>query len=226
MCTHFRPPNSRIVQDMRGLHGVAPPEGDWPPETYPGYLAPIITRGEAGTGARCQLARLGLVPRWSRDARHAAEMGRRTYNARSETVAGKPSYRSPWREGRLALVPMIEFFEPCWESGKAVRWGIAPPGGEPFAVAALHERWTDHESGEQVDSFTLLTVNADAHPFMRRMHRPGDEKRSLVVVPPDRYLDWLHATPPQALAMLRPESIGALAGAPAPRRADPQGSLL
>jgi putative SOS response-associated peptidase YedK len=40
-------------------------------------------------------------------------------------------------------------------------------------------------------SFTMLTVNANEHPLMRRFHKLGDEKRSVVIVPPDAYDDWL-----------------------------------
>lgn len=38
----------------------------------------------------------------------------------------------------------------------------------------------------------MLTINADGHPVMGRFHRPGDERRSLVVVPPNAWLNWLN----------------------------------
>lgn len=41
-------------------------------------------------------------------------------------------------------------------------------------------------------SFTMLTVNANDHPLMKRFRKPGDEKRSVVIVPPDAYGDWLN----------------------------------
>lgn len=224
MCTNFRPPSSRIVRDMQGLGGVPVPADAWPEETYPGYDAPIVIRSADGAGLVCSLARFGLVPRWSRDAQHAAELSRRTTNARSETVAEKPSFRTPWRERQYALVPMLQYYEPCWETGRALRWRIAPASGEPFAVAGLHERWTDRHSGETVQSFTLLTVNADGHPLMGRMHRPGDEKRMLVIVPPALYLHWLQATPEQATQLLGHPPDPLLAGEPAPRT--PPNSLV
>jgi len=219
MCTNFRPPNSRIVRDMRGFEGVQMSAEAWPEEAYPGYAAPIVTRDSPHDGLVCSLARFGLVPRWSRDAQHGVELSRRTTNARSETVAEKPSFRTPWRERQYALVPMLNYYEPCWETGRALRWRIAPASGEPFAVAGLHERWTDRHSGENVHSFTLLTVNADGHPLMGRMHRPGDEKRMLVIVPPAQYAHWLHATPEQALHLLQHPFDLPLAGEPAPRTA-------
>ena len=45
-------------------------------------------------------------------------------------------------------------------------------------------------------SFSLLTVNSDEHPLMRRFHKPGDEKRSLVVVPAEHREEWLQADDP------------------------------
>jgi putative SOS response-associated peptidase YedK len=172
-------------------------------ETYPGYSAPIIRAGDGGD-LKVDLAVFGLVPGWSKDK----SIGKRTYNARSETVAEKPSYRSAWRQRRYCLVPMERFFEPCWETGKAVRWSIHRRDNELFAVAAIWDSWTDKGSGEIVESFSMLTINADGHPVMGRWHRPGDERRSLVVVPPDRWRAWLTAEPVDAAAMMLPMDAG------------------
>jgi putative SOS response-associated peptidase YedK len=48
----------------------------------------------------------------------------------------------------------------------------------------------------------MLTVNADAHPLMRHFHKPQDEKRMVVVLPEDRYGDWLEATAAQSASFL------------------------
>lgn len=204
MCTNFIPSARTDFLDKR-LGTVAPAAPGWPAETYPGYNAPVVVRSSGG--AAVQLAQFGLVPPWSKDARHARELARGTYNARSETVAIKPSFRHAWAARQWALVPMECFFEPCWEDaasqgGRATRWRMAMHDQVPFAVAGLWERWTDKASGEQADSFTLLTVNADGHPVMGRMHRPGDEKRMPVIVPAAHYADWLHASPQQAMAFM------------------------
>jgi len=226
MCTHYGPPNARTLRDMPGFDGVQMPEQEWPAEIFPGYGAPIVILGAQGQGAAalsCAVARFGLVPRWSRNTQDGFRLSRRTYNARSETVAEKPSYRGPWHERRFALVPMLSYFEPCWETGRALPWRIAQASGQPFSVAGLHERFTDQDTGETLHSFTLLTVNADHHPLMRRMHRPGDEKRMLVIVPPEHCARWLSATPDQAAQQLQHPWTVPLAGSPAPRTA-PSGS--
>jgi putative SOS response-associated peptidase YedK len=226
MCTNYTPTaRDRLLAAKLGVSHL--PVQEWPPETFPGYEAPIVLAGRtpgAGGGdtPQCVLARFGLVPRWSRDAANAKVMSRRTYNARSETASAKPSFRGPWHERQWALAPMQDFFEPCWEEAahndnRAVRWRIARADGQPFAVAGLWERWNDRSSGEIVTSFTLLTVNADGHPLMRRMHRPGDEKRMPVVIAPGDYAAWLNASPDDAMAFMRAMPATELVGAPAPR---------
>ena len=173
------------------------PEQQYPPETFPGYVAPII-RANSET-LRVDMAAFGLIPSWSKDR----TIGRRTYNARSETVAEKPSYRTAWRQRQFCLVPMARFFEPCWETGKAVRWSIHRQDNELFTVAAIWDSWTDRATGEIVESFSMLTINADGHPVMGRFHRPGDERRSLVVVLPHAWHNWLNATTGTASELLR-----------------------
>ena len=217
MCTNYTP-TARVRLKAMQLGVEHLPVSEWPPEIFPGYEAPIIV-GDGLAGARCLLARFGLVPRWSKDARHATEISRGTYNACSETVAIKPSYRGPWRESRFALAPMENFYEPCWETGQAVRWAVSRADGNPFAVAALWEQWTDPASGEIVHSFSLLTVNADGHPVMGRLHRPGDEKRMPVIVDPAHYGDWLHAQPEDAMAWMQATPAEVLQGSAAPRPA-------
>ena len=76
------------------------------------------------------------------------------------------------------------FCEPSYESGRAVRWKIELASGDPFGIACLWDRWTDPASGVQSGSFTVLTVNADGHAVTGRMHRPDEEKRMPVIVPP------------------------------------------
>ena len=184
MCVNFTPANPTALQRMTGNA----PEQQYPLETFPGYVAPIIRVNS--DALRVDMAAFGLIPSWSKDR----TIGRRTYNARSETVAEKPSYRTAWRQRQFCLVPMVRFFEPCWETGKAVRWSIHRQDNEPFTVAAIWDSWTDRTTGEIVESFSMLTINADGHPVMGRFHRPGDERRSLVVVPPNAWHNWLNAT--------------------------------
>jgi putative SOS response-associated peptidase YedK len=145
------------------------------------------------------LARFGLIPTWAKDL----GQGRHTYNARSETAAAKPSFRHAWQARQYALLVVDRFYEPCYETGRAVRWSIAADNsGTPLGLACLWERWVEPETQQNVASFAMLTVNADAHPLLNRFHKPGEEKRSPVLLPLAQWQHWLSATPEQALQMI------------------------
>lgn len=185
MCTNYRPSTRDLIMKQ---FGVEVPDFIFRDDIYPGYRAPIIRLPEQGTGnVECVAANFGLIPPWSEDDK----IGRHTYNARTETVGEKPSFRSAWRKRQFCLVPMLSFCEPNYETGKAVRWRIGRTDQQDFAVAGIWERWT--RGSEPMLSFSMLTLNADDHPLMGRFHRPGEEKRSLVIVPADQYRAWLEA---------------------------------
>lgn len=196
MCSVFKP--TQDATWVRNQFGVDLPEHA-KTDVYPGHLAPIIVKSHRDARIAAGLARFGLIPAWSKDDK----ISRHTYNARTETVAEKPSYRSAWRSRHFAVVLADSFYEPCYESGRAVRWEIRQSNHEPFGIAGLWDRWINPATGEVVASFTMLTINADDHLVMRRFHKPEDEKRTPVVLSVDKYLSWLDATPDTARELLR-----------------------
>jgi len=220
MCTNYVASTRQELAAQR-LGVLELPHEDWPDEIYPGYQAPILLRGPQGP-LQCRLARFGLLPRWCRSQAQAEDIGRKTYNARSETAFEKPSYRAPWQARQWALAPMQHFYEPCWEgaggsAARSVRWQIGLADNSPFSVAGLWERWIHPGDGTLHDSFTLLTVNADGHALMGRMHRPGEEKRMPVIVAPADYSAWLNASAEQASGWMRAWPAEHMQGQPAPR---------
>lgn len=83
--------------------------------------------------------------------------------------------------------------------------------GMPFAVAGIWRAWQEEQG--YTFSFSQLTINADTHPLLRRMHKTGDEKRSLVIVPPEDYDAWLGCRDPElARAYLVQQSDEKLTG--------------
>ena len=115
----------------------------------------------------------------------------------------KPSFRDAWSKRQHCVVPADAFFEPDWRSGKAVPTRIARADGEPMGLAGLWSQWKE-PAGSLVCSYTLLTINADAHPLLRCFHRPGEERRMVVVLPQGAYLDWLQASVQDRMAFLQP----------------------
>jgi len=213
MCVNYLPANR---QQLREHFGVTPPDNDWPDECWQDHAAPILLLDSNGQ-LQAHAANYGFIPR-----RHQRDgMRLTTLNARDDTVALRPTWREAWQRGQLCLVPMQAFFEPCYEAGRAVRHRIALADGQPFAVAGLWRRWQEADGSSSL-AFAQLTINADDHPLMRRMHRPGEEKRSLVIVPRGQYGRWLGCRQPASAArLLLPYPAGLMADCPAPLRPAP-----
>ena len=212
MCSNFQPIKYHQNDWVKKHFDCELPNQEWRPETYPTYPAPFIYL-ENGK-PKCELAQFGLVPHWAKDKR---KYGLSTYNARSETVAEKPTYRSAWKEHRYGLAIMDSFYEPNWESGKAIRWRIKRTDAAPVAVASIWERFIDKETGEIIFSFSMLTINADVHEVMKHFNKPDDEKRSIVALKDSDYLPWLNANQDQARKLLSLAADGFLKSEAAPR---------
>ena len=132
-------------------------------DVHPTNTAPIIRIHE---GKRLALpARWGLIPSWSKEdkiAQHA-------FNARAETVADKPSFRAAFKR-RRCLVPVSAFYE--WRElhgeKRKQKLRFASPEQHPLALAGLWEHWKQPETGELVESYTIITTAANA--FMAPIH--------------------------------------------------------
>lgn len=207
MCINYIPPTKAVLVEY---FGVDDPGFEWNGEVWQDYQAPILIHRDGHRQAL--VANYGLVPKRKVQpgGKHYATM-----NARAETVGEKPTYRRAWQQGHFCLVPMTGFFEPCYESGKAERWRISMTDGTPFAVAGIWQAWQEEQG--YTFSFSQLTINADTHPLLRRMHKPGDEKRSLVIVLPEDYDAWLGCRDPElARTLLVQQAVEQLAGEPMP----------
>jgi putative SOS response-associated peptidase YedK len=186
MCSNYTPSKR---EQLERHFGVAPPDSDYKAEAYPGYMAPLIRlpRADAVEGDRaCALGMFGMVPHWA-----DIKLARQTYNARTETVATKPSFRSAYKHRQFCIIPVSSFYEPSYESGKAERFEIADVDGAPLGIAGIWEHKKDGPNNLPLLSFSMLTINADGHPLMQRFHKPNDEKRMLVILRPDQYDQWL-----------------------------------
>ena len=205
MCVNYTPPQLDRLLKMAGMSSTV--AMDYPPETWPMYRAPVffafdtpeaLARQQPGQKFRIDPAYFGLIPRWTTESRADVFRKKRVTNVRSETIATKYSYKAPWRECKLALIPMDNFYESYYGPEKdwehAVRWEVFRKDREIFTVAALWERWVVPESGESVISFSTITILAKGHAIMGRFHAPGDEERSQVVIPAELREEWLGLT--------------------------------
>ena len=147
---------------------------------------PVAAVRQHADGSRaCDLLSWGLVPPWSPDPQVGAKM----FNARSETVAEKPSFRDAFAR-RRCLVPVSGFYE--WQKRGARRQPhyFAPAAGELLALAGLWERW-EYPGGQVLETCSVLTTTANR--LMRRIHH-----RMPVIVPGEAYDRWLATAADQA----------------------------
>jgi putative SOS response-associated peptidase YedK len=211
MCVNFRAPDPELLKAVMGVIIDLHDSGFWQEESWKDYAAPVVRRGADGQREGL-LATYGMVPR------KRIPPGVRpfdTMNARAETVGQLRSFSGAWKRTQLCLVPMTTFYEPNYESGKPVRWSISMADQSMFAVAGLWREW--HGEAGTEHSFTQLTINADQHPLMQRFHKPGDEKRALVIVPQADWDDWLSCTDPEfARSFMQHYPADRMTAAPAP----------
>ena len=141
------------------------------------YVAAI--RNGADEQRELVMLRWGLVPTWAKDP----SIGNRMINARAETVAEKPSYRNAFKH-RRCLVLADGFYEWRREGDAKTPYFISLASGEPFALAGLWERWTDKQSGESLQTTTLITT--EANDFMAPLHH-----RMPVILEAGTATEWL-----------------------------------
>jgi len=124
--------------------------------------------------------RWGLIPSWAKDDSIDSKM----INARSETLAEKPSFKNAFRSRRL-IVPASGFYE--WE--KTAKGAKQPhyfylKDKEVFGLAGLFEEWLDKQTGELVETFTIITT--EANKVLEPIH-----ERMPVILKSSDYDQWL-----------------------------------
>ena len=144
----------------------------------PTQFNPVVLKPATESHPSLAMFRWGLIPPWAKDLKSAYS----TINARSETVATLRTFAEPFKT-KHCLVPAGGWYE--WrnmEDGKQP-YLLTLPDSEPFFFAGLWQKWQPKEA-EPIFSFTILTT--DANREILSLH-----DRMPVIVPEDRWLDWL-----------------------------------
>jgi len=138
----------------------------------------ILAVQQSPDGREAKLLKWGLVPSWAKDT----AMGARLINARSETVAEKPSFREAFKK-RRCIIPADGFYEWQRAGGRRLPFFFQMKDERPFGFAGLWERWEGAHQ-EVVESCTILTTQANE--VLRPVH-----DRMPVILHPDDYELWL-----------------------------------
>jgi len=177
-----------VIEDMslfKPRYNIAPSQS----------VAVVRLKSDASHRELVQL-RWGLIPSWAKDPKIAYS----TINAKAETVAEKPAFRSAFRK-RRCLIPASGFYEWQKEGKQKQPMYIRLRDRRPFAFAGLWEHWEPKE-GEPLESCTIVTT--DANEFMVPIHN-----RMPVILASQDYDRWLDPTvPPDSLqAFLKPYAV-------------------
>ena len=144
----------------------------------PTQIVPIVR--DSANDREISTLKWGLVPSWAKDA----EIGNRMINARAETLAEKPSFREAFAK-RRCIVPTSGFYE--WAktaSGAKQPFYFYLKEKDVFGFAGLWEEWIDKESGELLETFTIITTAAN--DVLKPVH-----DRMSVIVKAENYDEWL-----------------------------------
>ncbi|ATB26766.1 SOS response-associated peptidase [Melittangium boletus] len=134
-------------------------------------------------------ARWGLVPSWAKDP----ALGNKLINARAETVAEKPSFRSAFKR-RRCLVLVDGWFEWKQSTKPKTPYYFHRKDGRPMAFAGLWEEWTAPDTGEVLRTCTILTTGPNA--VMAPIH-----DRMPVILQPEAQDIWLRPEPQEATTL-------------------------
>jgi putative SOS response-associated peptidase YedK len=170
------------------------------PELSPRYnIAPtqhVAVIRQDGKSRQLSLMRWGLVPAWSKDPKAGPPL----INARSETIATKPSFRTAFKR-RRCLIPADGFYE--WQkkpdAKTKVPHYIRMAKDRAFAFAGLWEIWCGAD-GSQLESCTIVTT--EANELMRSLH-----DRMPVILPEEHFAQWLdpkNEEPAELASLLKP----------------------
>ncbi|WP_299818100.1 SOS response-associated peptidase [uncultured Pontibacter sp.] len=145
----------------------------------PSQLLPVVTGDEP---EKAQLFSWGLLPHWAKDNNYR----NKAVNARAETLLDKPSFRELINR-RRCLVPADGFYEWRKTAGGKIPYRFLLKSEELFTFAGLWDEWTDTETGEAQQTFTIITT--EANELVKPTHN-----RMPVILTPEKEEAWLDVT--------------------------------
>ncbi len=215
MCNRYVSPEQAAIE--RYWHIGRRNQPRWADEIFPRAIGPFIRSAPDTPEYQLTVGQWGLIPWFAK----TAKLTYSTNNARFEEIAAKASYKQSWLHGKRCIIPAWSFDEPCWETGRNVWWSFRRTDGAPWGLAGLWNDWTDKETGEVISSYTMLTINADDHPLMSRMHRPDsklppdqEDKRSVVAIEFGETDQWLTGSVEDAAQLVHAPSAELIDAAP------------
>jgi len=140
-------------------------------------------------GNTCSLTPMqwGLIPEWTKNVSDARNIRSKTLNARFETLFEKSSFRLSALHSRC-IVPATGFFEWQHVGNMKIPWFIAFRNNEIMQMAGIYSSWTNFETGEVINTFSIITL--PANPLLEKIH--NTKKRMPAILKPNEAGAWLN----------------------------------
>lgn len=204
--------NAQTLQSKLNLGEVVVPSPGYFFSGFNHPLLPVIVseRSNSGNfGAGTPVAKSmqwGLIPSWVREAKKADELREYGLNARAESLEEKPMFRDAWKS-QPCVIPASGFFEWKTIGKKKEPYYIYPREGEFMLFAGLFSRWIHPETGEEVNTYSIITTEANS--LMAEIH--NTKQRMPVILAREEFENYLSGSILERTAMLRPCSEDDLA---------------
>ncbi|AXA80577.1 DUF159 family protein (plasmid) [Achromobacter xylosoxidans] len=213
MCSHYQAIKNAALLEKRFLAKAPADMGGY--DLRPTVHGLFLRRSRTSTAGiqeiEAAVGRWGLISARGRPF----DLKLATFNARAEDIAVKRTFRDAWHARQFCVIPAEAIFEPDWRQKYQIATRFTRADGHPLAIAGIWDRGIN-ETGEQVDSYTMITINADDHPLFKHYHRREDEKRMVVMLADNAWQRWLGATVDEAKSMLLPIAADQLIATPMP----------
>ena len=166
-----------------------------------GFAHPQLPVLAQGKRSEFQLYYWGLIPSWCPDEAKARELSNRALNAKSETIFEKPMFRDAIIRKRCIL-PVNGFYE--WREENKIKYPyfIYPASGEMFTMAGISDTWADKQTGEILNTFSIITTEANS--VMEMIH--NKKKRMPLLLGDTDWEKWLDNSLPKGeiISLMKP----------------------
>jgi len=166
MCGRFV--STTPAAQIADFFGAQSPEVELPANYNVSPTTDVYVVGEGPSGRKMRVMHWGLVPAWAKDTSGAS----RLINARSETVAEKPSFRSAFKR-RRCLIPVDGFYEWTTVPGAARKQPmyIHHCAGQPLAFAGIYEFWRPPDADEgELGLYSTCILTCEANSTISAIH--------------------------------------------------------
>jgi putative SOS response-associated peptidase YedK len=177
-----------IKEELENRYGATliDPDKYRPSYYYHAFGLPSIPAICSGSPSRIHLLKWGLIPSWTKNIDDANIIRYQTFNAKSETLAEKPSFSSSFRSKRC-IIPVKGFFEWQHIGNKKIPWYIYHSENEVISIAGIYDDWIEGNTGEVYTTFSIITT--EANDLMAEIHNSG--KRMPVILNKAAENSWI-----------------------------------